>query len=818
MSYSPIRSLAPAATRESLTANMIESGFVKELPVADFTRAFFRNPLPKDACKAYVPRGARKTITTITQSNEQDAYEPVGGLLNGICDAYAAQNHIAEQDQLAFLVHAYHAPTNHPQSYTNKVATQKPDLVLTKKWLALLLLKDQSEWETFSDSTKNRVCKPALAWHHILSLLEGKSFKGTGAHFQCATYLGSVMLARPDLIGCFGLAVSPRCFRLLWCDVSGVYFSSEISWTGRSAQSILVQYVHQLHTPSTDPSVRLRFPDQGNDGLLADEWRQKSYASLPVWYVKDAGATFYVVEKVLSVGDAWSRKNWVAEATQTLADDGSHIPLEHPIVIKDSFQRPERAAVSTEGDILQHIHRNGRVPGVMTMVSHFHVVLDSGQAVRNVPLPPGMDNGLRFANRVRYRLFLTWYANDQLYSSCPSAQDFLEVLYDVLEMLKHSHEEYDVTHRDISPFNILRRPDGPADSESIPESTKGKRGPVFVNQFLSGEDGELPPNLPSCVLIDFDNAFWDGKVSDAIRTATPGFLARTLSLGRVLDSGPLPPRIPTLEDEALKSYVRIHGQALYELASTFHDHIVAEQVAQTADIPHVPRHDAESCFWVIVWHLMLALPEAPSRPDDTRPMSRYFRKFEEHSIRDITTADERSQCFQFDVTAWETILHHDLKSLAPFIWKLAQIVAPDYSRWRTAPLDDYHLHEAMQRLILQEIWRLKKTRDPLKLNTTCQRTPASRSAAELGLAATAPRVHASRQARGDLDATNKSNQRKFAKRTRAVSPRHDTPSASTSAPADVKKRKTGKGPKDPAPSARVSERQRLKRAAQKAPK
>lgn len=818
MPVSPIKPSAPAATREALTANMIEYGLVKELSVAAFTGAFFKNELPKDGFKEYVPPGSRKTITTITQSNEQEAYEPVGKLLNGICDAYAAKNHIAEDEQLAFAVHANHSPANHPHSYTNHVATQKPDLVLTKRCLAILFLADEKIWSAFSDSKKSRVGKPAIAWHHILSLIEGKGFKDTSAHFQCATYLGSLMQARPDLIGCLGLAIAPGYFRLLWGDVSGVYYTNEISWTSRSALSILVEYVHQVHTSLVDPSITLRSPEVRHDQLRTEEWRQKSYASPPVWYVKDADRTVYVVEKVLSVGDAWSRKNWVAEARHTLAADGSHKPLEPPIVIKDSFQRPERAAVSTEGDILRHIHRSGNVPGVMTPISEYHVRL-GGQPVGNFPLPPGMDDSLRFATRVRYRLFLTWYANDQLYSACPSVQDFLEVMYDLLEVLKYLHEEHGVTHRDVSPFNVLRQDcELVTPPQPIPPSTRGKSDPAFINQFLSDQDAEPPANTPKCILIDFDNAFWDGKVSDALRTATPGFLARTLSLGRVKNKGPSPPPIPTLEDEALEAYLRVYGQARYDFASALHDNIVnGPDIPKTATIPHLPHHDAEACFWVIVWHLILALPKVASCPDNVHPMSHYFHNFEVHRIRDIAPSDGRAQCFEFDDTAWESILHPDLKSLAPFLRKLAEAVAPEYSRWPGQPLDAYHLHEAMQRLVMQEIWRLKKAGDPLNVDTSCQRVPTSRNTeAETGLAATAPRVHASRKARGDGNSTNKSSQARSAKRTREASPQPDAPSGSTSAPAGDKQKKR-KTAKDPRPPSRTSERQRKKREGPAAP-
>ncbi|EJD32806.1 hypothetical protein AURDEDRAFT_178097 [Auricularia subglabra TFB-10046 SS5] len=522
------------------------------------------------------------------------------------------------------------------------------------------------------------------------------------------------------------------------------------------------------------------------DDDLSDfqDWRNKSYASPPVWLVQDEHGVEYVADKILSVGAAWSCKNWVAHAAERLEADGSAVKLDKPVVIKDSFILPARAEISSEGAILQHIHRNGQIAGVPTMISHFRVQHHDGTPVRNVQLPPDLQRILHIPTRVRYRLFLTAYEIDHIFTACSTVKECLKVMYDALEVSRHAHEEHGVTHRDLNPFNILRRVDAPP----LPEPAGTKHRPVYIERLLSYEDPV--PSMPTCVLLDFDNAFWADKSTRAWRTATPGFIARTLSLRRLSGAqrvDVLPP-IEALTGNAKDAYTRFHGEERYQLASGFHANaVIADEedppnigavprtsvmgadeenpfnsavVPRPSDqgsddeadplhgavIPHSPRHDAESGYWVLAWSLTTALPRgALIEDDDTAEMSRLIVHFDAHRVGEYTANDERNAFFLLDAVAWGLVLHQGFRSIAPFMRKLSKVVSPEYG-WVTSPLDPYHLHEAMQRLILEEVFRLEREGD-LEIDMETRRQPVRQSAADVGLAATAQRVHAAHSAR-----------------------------------------------------------------------
>ncbi|EJD48087.1 hypothetical protein AURDEDRAFT_144338 [Auricularia subglabra TFB-10046 SS5] len=414
------------------------------------------------------------------------------------------------------------------------------------------------------------------------------------------------------------------------------------------------------------------------------------------------------------------------------------------------------------------------------MIAQFRV-RHAGKAIRNVRLPSDLQLALRTPTRVRYRLLLKAYEIDHIFTACSSVQEYLEVMYDVLEVSRHVHEEYDITHRDISPFNILPRLNAP--SQPLPPSTKHQ--PVFIRRLLSYDDPEPAENTPTCVLLDFDNAFWADRRTGASRTATPGFVARTLSLGRLTAScrfSDLPP-IQTLTGMAEKAYLRFHGAVRYALAGAFHD---------------------ESGFWVLSWSLLTALPAgALIEADNTKTMSQYINLFDSHRVRGNEAAEDRQIFFDFDESSWKAVLHPGFHSLAPFLCKLAVVVQPEYG-WVTSALSPYHLHEAIQRIILDEIFRLKQAGDPLNVDKQNRRLIEGRRAADIGLDATAPRIHAAR---------SEGPQTRSGKRSRTISTRN-APGASTSAATDgaqkkQKKQKTDKDVQEPAPLRR-STRQRGK--------
>ncbi|EJD48056.1 hypothetical protein AURDEDRAFT_163027 [Auricularia subglabra TFB-10046 SS5] len=159
MSLSPAKPSTPGESRDSLTEKLRNSDLAHQLSTEDFTRIFFIDALTHDVCTKCIPENAQKLARTIRKCEEKAAYDPICELLNGICYNYAVEHDIDEDDALWFVEHADYPPCHHPRSYTDKVATQKPDIVLLKKWLALLLARDVKLWTALDPKVRSKLNK-----------------------------------------------------------------------------------------------------------------------------------------------------------------------------------------------------------------------------------------------------------------------------------------------------------------------------------------------------------------------------------------------------------------------------------------------------------------------------------------------------------------------------------------------------------------------------------------------------------------------------------------------------------------------------------
>ncbi|KDQ26393.1 hypothetical protein PLEOSDRAFT_159686 [Pleurotus ostreatus PC15] len=126
---------------------------------------------------------------------------------------------------------------------------------------------------------------------------------------------------------------------------------------------------------------------------------------------------------------------------------------------------------------------------------------------------------------------------------------------------------------------------------------------------------------------------------------------------------------------------------------------------QTQIFRHLPRHDAESVFWVIVVFLLRALPLGHRPADDTnveflRSAWGYIAGHEIKSAPGQSPMDSRASLL-FHPDAWEQILHQKFARLAPMMEEFIAQVTPEYSHLTEPPPDDFHLHEAMQRILLK---------------------------------------------------------------------------------------------------------------------
>ncbi|EJD52199.1 hypothetical protein AURDEDRAFT_159053 [Auricularia subglabra TFB-10046 SS5] len=738
-SSTKVRPAGSPATSRARSNFLRATDRIVELSLTEFVDAFFRGGLSSTQIETYAPLSVLKSAKRkIPQQVEKRAYMPICELLNGISERYCGLSVLAfrgsqlilyvrlsegegidSQDKVVFVDHSSHPPCRHPHPYIDKVAWQKPDIVALKAWLASIWGQDVENWTAGSRRGK----KPAVAWHHIISAIEAKGTADNQPLPQAATYAGSVMQSRPDLGGCFGLAVAAQFFRLVWSDSSAVYATPEIRWGTQDATLFLAQYVHFLHRPPiVDPTIVLAAPNLTDAIGSALEWHERPYAAPPQWKVYDDRGHVYLVDYLLTIGEPWTRKNWVVRSTRYGPRD-KPVPEEPcpAVIIKDSFLEQERLTSATESAILNCIHGTPERPhttkGVMTKIHDFIVLDNDGNRIHNIHVSDALASQARIPRRTKYRILLHGSATMSLYH-CDSVQRILMAVYDVLAVLRHVHEKYDILHKDVSPANLMMYPDDFVEEAGITYAP-AELQPVFIRQLLAYKD-ENPEahNHPTCLLIDFDNASFGAADTDEWRTGTPSFIARTVSAGKTSDRSCTPEPITELKDDAMKSYVRIFGQKCYDDNCSLHRDIHRQpRLVTLPKFVHRPWHDAESCYWVTVHSLMLALPRgADPQTDDTTTMTSYFSNLDRHQIG---LNDCRKVILTLSQDDWAAILHNDLHGLAPFLRNLQDCLMPDRDVFSTLP-PTYSMHEAMQRLFLQEIWRLQLS-DPIPLEVGKQR-------------------------------------------------------------------------------------------------
>jgi len=92
-----------------------------------------------------------------------------------------------------------------------------------------------------------------------------------------------------------------------------------------------------------------------------------------------------------------------------------------------------------------------------------------------------------------------------------------------------------------------------------------------------------------------------------------------------------------------------------------------------------------------------------------------WRLLAEHSIED-TGVDTRAGIFNLNTTAWKAALHPKLSFIASMLRSLCSQVHPEYSLV-VPPPPELHLHEAIQRILLSNIWSMKDS-DHIALGPT----------------------------------------------------------------------------------------------------
>jgi len=331
----------------------------------------------------------------------------------------------------------------------------------------------QKKHQTVPEDYHTHEIHTGLPWHLLDSVIELKSKRDSDGPFQVGAYDGLLNQARPDKPGVYCLSLSPRQYRILWSDPSGLYSSEDFKW-----DSLLpfISYVLSLYTPP-DSHIKL------DDTITLDPNRDVQLS--PRWVVRFQGET-YSACRVEFVGSPWTRQSWIA-----ISGDA-----ERPRIIKDQYQtRGRRYDEGILFDILQKDISNSPAPGCVHVERHGEVA--------------GIQTPIAAKQRQRKRMVMTTYGRP-LYD-CPSVFEFLKVMYDTLEgtscrfplpfsvasypWLAHRWvlETKGVLHRDLSINNILLplKPVANANIDSRPK---------FVDEILDIKSASLLVCQFSCRL------------------------------------------------------------------------------------------------------------------------------------------------------------------------------------------------------------------------------------------------------------------------------------------------------------------------------
>ncbi|KAF7439698.1 hypothetical protein PC9H_000034 [Pleurotus ostreatus] len=589
------------------------------------------------------------------------------------------------KDLVVFRDNHSRSPKYHP----NDTEAGAPDLVGLLEAISLLLDEDDTA---------------RIPWHHILTIIEekGKADRKDGPR-QSGAYLAFANQSRPDLVGMYGLSISPAGYIIQYSCPAGLQTSEEFPWSDLVP---LVSYVYTLYVPhpdfaTRDPSVTLA--DTGD--VLGP----------PAWNIRD-GDKVYENCVVRVVGDPWHRMTWVAKVGDT------------PITIKDSYRDVHSSF--REGELYDILHKEGPAPGFLRVKKEYEV-----QWKRGCPITVTVDS----TTRIKTRLIMhTW---GESLRKCPSLIDFLKCMYDILEAHRWAVMERNIIHRDISHGNIfVEAEDFKGEDEEEFKGTEYR--PIFVNEIIEKQENADP----MARLGDLDNAAeLDRKAAvspsfvarrDTIhmndeplrcRTGTPKFIARSPALGCLLVDNIKFRRMPTLPSHLADQYALLHSNDRSGLRTftddgpTRHGGVYTEETEDEHDknpelrvtqFEHRPRHDAESVFWCIVVFLLLAVPLGSAREDpqalkdpDEFGLNCAWKYIANHEIG-VSDDMGDSRLSIIHQAKWKKWLHPELAHAEGFLLSLTAQIAPEWGLIEPAPLP-LHLHEAMQRIILQyiDLWK-----------------------------------------------------------------------------------------------------------------
>ncbi|KAI0657462.1 hypothetical protein C8Q70DRAFT_934829 [Cubamyces menziesii] len=702
--FVPPRTPSPASQEEEAGAKVdgaseIElsheiEGLVKDLEAEAGFFTTHLNPCPERLVNALnkkttIKESLRTIMKATAADREQKLYQPACTLLTTISkDIFAylkreGRVHLPERE-IVFLDHHRCHLTHFPMERLE----DKPDIVGVI-----------NRTRGFPRNGGNKTYSN-IPYHRVETVVEAKSMDGGDGRAQATRYAYKIQQARPDRPGLYVLSIKPQHFQVVFSSPVGPVASEHTLWTDLRS---LCAYVYSLYDPPSGHTLYDR----------TITWSEQTDLSAPKWTVQTASGC-YADARVTFLGDPWARRTTVLRVVR---DDQ---PI---VVIKEAFVDCKRRF--KEAELLEHVHKDGYLHGVVLHISSEIVQADGGDITFT------RDDGTM--TRVKYRIVFADTGYDLTLAK--SVNDLLKTVYDALEVHRTLASARKVLHRDMSLFNILMYPQW--------GNRVGRRcmehSPALIDDVLSGQLRPPEDRKARCVVIDLDNSaqLTTGQ-ANAIdqkelqsRTGTPAYIARAVSNGTPC-CNPVTisnEKMPLLEGAAKALYIQVYGEERYnkynDSANTIHGGIPLSptlsqrellQRAEDMIFYHRWEYDAESALWTMYSALLRVTPVDFEETAAVRAsLSDTWRSFRDHRIPAVrtTTSDPRNSLIERTIRGFRAPFPPVMEPVADLLLDLCMQAFPSYAMMEQLPPLDDHLHEAMQRLILSYL--VKHQDNPIPL-------------------------------------------------------------------------------------------------------
>ncbi|KAI9069680.1 hypothetical protein FKP32DRAFT_1640534 [Trametes sanguinea] len=497
--------------------------------------------------------------------------------------------------------------------------------------------------------------------------------------------------ARPDRPGFYCLSIDSEHFQIIFTSPLCAYASEHKSWTDTES---LCAFVYSLYDP---PEGHVLY-----DRTLTAVEPPAEPLGKPTWTIKTSRRT-YRGASIIFVGGPDGKRTTVFRVKE------KHCP--GATIIKDSFLYDDFCFVEERLN-KYYIHRDGFVPGVVRIASAEDV--KNGEDAIEIKVP-------EMRARRKHRIVIPDFGYDLTLAK--SVNDLLMAIYDALEVHRTLARDRSVLHRDMSMFNILMYPTMDTCVSGWPYM---KNTPPLIDDVLNGEIRSLEERKARCLIIDFDNAATlDHETTDAQLQhhgiGTPTYIARNAAAGSIYNEGftsRFTHKMPELTGAAKDLYVKAHGEDRYarynDGPETFHGGVPAPCPSDSESDPlpreayyHRWEYDAESIFWTMFVALIRVVPQASPEESGVSQfmLDNVWQTLLDHTIPDAPGEwdDPRESLLRGPVHRMfiTKIFLPAMKGPGALVLELMHQVRPAYAAMNPPPPHDDHLHEAMQRLILQ---------------------------------------------------------------------------------------------------------------------